>query len=276
MTARSAWCESPTILRRDELDGSTPERDDEHDRAVVRGICSKVQASPLSAAVFDLDARRLLALSSTAREQLGIGTRALEDYDYVAASGEPDATGAFVELLRTGRLTAWRWRSSLPGGGDAFARGRMVTGLRRRAVSVVRYEVVPPDMSAEEVDDAIVLLDDAEDDALAARPDERKLRERIGQIEHHLARIAQEVETTGVVTLVATPEPSSVPGLDDLTPRQWEIVARLMRGERVPTIARAMFLSPSTVRNHLAVIYRKVGVGSQAELLELLLAARRA
>jgi DNA-binding CsgD family transcriptional regulator len=37
-----------------------------------------------------------------------------------------------------------------------------------------------------------------------------------------------------------------------------------------------MFLSPSTVRNHLSTIYRKVGVSSQAELLDLLQRAREA
>jgi len=34
-----------------------------------------------------------------------------------------------------------------------------------------------------------------------------------------------------------------------------------------------MFLSPSTIRNHLAAIYRKFGVHSQAELLAALLRA---
>jgi len=95
--------------------------------------------------------------------------------------------------------------------------------------------------------------------------------ERVGQLERHLWRIAQEIEAAGVIpTLVKAPEPTSVPGLEDLTTRQWEIVTRLLRGERVPTIARSMFLSTSTVRNHLSTIYRKVGVHSQAELLEKL------
>jgi DNA-binding CsgD family transcriptional regulator len=42
---------------------------------------------------------------------------------------------------------------------------------------------------------------------------------------------------------------------------------RLVRGERVPTIARDLFLGQSTVRNHLSAMYRKVGVRSQPELL---------
>jgi DNA-binding CsgD family transcriptional regulator len=35
-------------------------------------------------------------------------------------------------------------------------------------------------------------------------------------------------------------------------------------------IARALFLSESTVRNHLTSVYRKFGVGSQHELLSRL------
>jgi len=53
--------------------------------------------------------------------------------------------------------------------------------------------------------------------------------------------------------------------------RQWEILSRLVHGERVQDIADALYLSPSTVRNHLTAIYRKFGVHSQAELLATLL-----
>lgn len=59
------------------------------------------------------------------------------------------------------------------------------------------------------------------------------------------------------------------PQLGQLTTRQWEILRRLSRGERVPTIANALFVSQSTVRNHLATIFQKFGVHSQAELLEV-------
>jgi DNA-binding CsgD family transcriptional regulator len=38
----------------------------------------------------------------------------------------------------------------------------------------------------------------------------------------------------------------------------------------VSTIADTLFVSQSTVRNHLATIFKKFGVHSQAELLELL------
>jgi PAS domain S-box-containing protein len=96
---------------------------------------------------------------------------------------------------------------------------------------------------------------------------------RVAELERHLTRIAREIEAAGLIRSgMQIPDPERVPGLADLTAKQWEVVTRLLRGERVASIARAMYLSPSTVRNYLSAIYRKIGVHSQAELLERLLA----
>ena len=55
-----------------------------------------------------------------------------------------------------------------------------------------------------------------------------------------------------------------------LSPRQREVISRLVRGERVATIAAdEMYSSQSTVRNHLSAIFHKVRVHSQNELLAL-------
>jgi DNA-binding NarL/FixJ family response regulator len=109
----------------------------------------------------------------------------------------------------------------------------------------------------------------------AAVHEARRLAERVAVLESHLDRIGQEVGAAGLMTIVpALPKPSTVPGLAELSPRQVEVVTRLLRGERVLTIARGMFLSPSTIRNHLSSIYRKVGVASQADLLDLLHSGR--
>ena len=50
-----------------------------------------------------------------------------------------------------------------------------------------------------------------------------------------------------------------------------EVLRRLTRGERVAGIARDLFVSQSTVRNHLSAIYRRLGVHSQSELLARLM-----
>ena len=60
----------------------------------------------------------------------------------------------------------------------------------------------------------------------------------------------------------------------DLSSRQQEILRRLLEGERVPTIARTLYLSPTTVRNHLCAMFRKFGVHSQEELIERVRAPR--
>ncbi len=51
--------------------------------------------------------------------------------------------------------------------------------------------------------------------------------------------------------------------------RELEIVTELVAGKRVPAIARKLFLSEGTVRNHLSGAYRKLGVTNQQELIDL-------
>lgn len=58
-----------------------------------------------------------------------------------------------------------------------------------------------------------------------------------------------------------------------LTAREQEVASMIGGGLRVRSIARKLAVSEFTVRNHLKNIYKKLGVRSQAELLERLLAA---
>lgn len=60
-----------------------------------------------------------------------------------------------------------------------------------------------------------------------------------------------------------------IPGLSRLTTRELEIMNRLLGGDRVPSIAKALFLSQSTIRNHLASVFGKLGVSSQQELVDM-------
>jgi DNA-binding CsgD family transcriptional regulator len=94
---------------------------------------------------------------------------------------------------------------------------------------------------------------------------------RAVQLEEHLWRIGAEVRAAGLL-----PRVGDIPALDklhdfaELSERQREIVVRLMEGQRVPQIAQAMYLSPSTIRNHLTAVFRRFGVHSQAELIATL------
>jgi PAS domain S-box-containing protein len=94
---------------------------------------------------------------------------------------------------------------------------------------------------------------------------------RVAQLEQHLGRIAAEVEASGALRggNPATDMGRFLP-VEGLTYRQRDVLGRLMRGDRVPTIAAAMFLSQSTVRNHLTALFARFGVHSQAELLTVL------
>ena len=117
-----------------------------------------------------------------------------------------------------------------------------------------------------------VILDMVE----AAMPidDERQregVAERASRLEGHLWRVALEIEASGIGGSTTGAMRVAGPELIGLSDRQSEIVRRVLRGERAPAIARDLFISPSTVRNHLSTIYRRLGVHSQSELLALLL-----
>jgi DNA-binding CsgD family transcriptional regulator/PAS domain-containing protein len=95
---------------------------------------------------------------------------------------------------------------------------------------------------------------------------------RVAELSERLRRIAHEVHSSGLVLERGSGSNGVAPeALDGLSPRQAEILHRLLRGERVPMIAREMFLSASTVRNHLSMTFQKFEVHSQQELLTRLL-----
>jgi DNA-binding NarL/FixJ family response regulator len=64
-----------------------------------------------------------------------------------------------------------------------------------------------------------------------------------------------------------------IPGLDELSPREVQVLEALLAHRRPPQIAEDLGISPHTVRNHLKSIYAKCGVRSQAELLQLIVEA---
>ena len=61
--------------------------------------------------------------------------------------------------------------------------------------------------------------------------------------------------------------PSLQEALEQLSPREQEILQHLYARHRVSTIAQMLYLSPHTVRNHLKSIYRKLRVKSQVDLV---------
>ena len=61
---------------------------------------------------------------------------------------------------------------------------------------------------------------------------------------------------------------AELPGVTQLTTRQLEIVRGFLSGDRIPAIADRLFVSQSTIRSHLALIYLKLGVHSQQQLVD--------
>jgi len=62
---------------------------------------------------------------------------------------------------------------------------------------------------------------------------------------------------------------TQIPGISELSARELDVLTRLLAGYRVPAIAKVLFISQSTVRNHLSAIFRKLNVESQQELIDL-------
>ena len=95
--------------------------------------------------------------------------------------------------------------------------------------------------------------------------------ERLTELERRLGRIAYELRSVGLpVPSSESPGLAELPELATLTSREWETLSLLADGGRVASIATALGLSQSTVRNHLSAVFRKLNVGSQSELLAFL------
>lgn len=89
-----------------------------------------------------------------------------------------------------------------------------------------------------------------------------------------LSGIARELERAGLLIeggLARQRRIRELPELRRLSPREWEVLRALAAHMRPPAIAEHLSISHHTVRNHLKSIFGKLGVHSQAELLERVL-----
>jgi len=94
---------------------------------------------------------------------------------------------------------------------------------------------------------------------------------REARLEAHMLRIADELHAAGLLPrLGQLPALSGNPRLGLLTSREWAVLTRLLDGQRAAAIAEDLFVSQSTVRNHLSSIYAKLRVNGQVDLIRTL------
>ena len=85
-----------------------------------------------------------------------------------------------------------------------------------------------------------------------------------------LHRISLELQSLCLTATAGAPTvvPLHHPALQEISPRESEVLSLLVVGDRVPGIAERLHISQHTVRNHLKSMFRKLGVGTQSALIE--------
>jgi DNA-binding NarL/FixJ family response regulator len=248
-------------------------------RAHLRGLSAGGRTAPLIAWVQALDAngrRVALAAWEEAGQLPWLATGAI--LGRTVAVAMVDASGAtkiasierevegltIADLLRSQLVPAGALSPLLVFGNEA--------GGQREATSVGYRATITTSAGQRITLDAVctALAGSTDRLVLLLLPD--AAAPRVLELETHLRRIAIELEASGILARSASVPGLTLARLSDtamLTARQREVLRRLVAGQRVRTIASELFVSQSTVRNHLSAIFDRFGVHSQAELLEL-------
>lgn len=90
-------------------------------------------------------------------------------------------------------------------------------------------------------------------------------------MEGRLGQIADVLRDSGVVRLDLHRglPPDIAAKIQEMSRRELEVLQFLLSSRRVASIARELQISAYTVRNHLRSVFRKLGVHSQTELLDM-------
>ena len=149
--------------------------------------------------------------------------------------------------------------------GDLRAR---LTALKRRDGTTMPVLVLP--MAEMELREGLNLGFSVIIDLGCVMTAKHMLYEGKEQLRTALSRIALDLQAVSLLAggSVAAHPDIRHPALDECSKREREVLACLVAGERVPTIAGKLFISQHSVRNHLKSMFRKLGVGSQGELIE--------
>jgi DNA-binding CsgD family transcriptional regulator len=199
----------------------------------------------LAPVIGSTDARLIIdRISSEARQTLGYRPEDIVGSSLLTLVDTLDVAGVL-----------WALAQSSSSGDGATLQVRIVRADQVRLLcQLVILPLVPPPSCA------FALLGDVPPDGLDGGPGVARL----------LARLGRGIRGASTSQALASSPERSAAGLDRLTSRELDVVSRLLAGDRVPAIAQQLFLSQSTVRNHLSSVFRKLGVGSQQELIALL------
>lgn len=255
------------------------------ERARVIGELTEAHSATLSALLGALRSRSLddAAARRTATDLTAaalIELRAVSDRDRVLS--EEPAGEAFHRLVdKLSPLTRYSdvalelippedRRRSLPADiantARAVVRGVVLTMLEQEGVNRIR--------AAWQVGDTelrVTLRDDGPGGLAAEALAVHRLTDRVKTLSGVLALDA--VPGWGTTITVSLPlAPPSVPDrhpLAELNPREVEVLAQLTRGHRNGQIAEHLYISPHTVKFHVANILDKLAVGSRGEAAAL-------
>jgi FixJ family two-component response regulator len=99
-----------------------------------------------------------------------------------------------------------------------------------------------------------------------------ELRDIAGTLQDRMQTLEAALQSPGRVRpgVIPSARPLDSELLDKLSAREQEIVLQLHGGRSVNDVAKALRISVHTVRNHVKSAFKKLGVHSQAELLERL------
>ena len=101
-----------------------------------------------------------------------------------------------------------------------------------------------------------------------------ELQARIRSLQSTLSRVGELVLAAEELDLGPAPMRPIADLIRPLNERERSVVLALAKGKRTKRIAEELYVSQSAVRNYLSSIYGKLGVRTQAELLELIADAR--
>lgn len=183
----------------------------------------------------------------------------LTGYEAADLDGQPVAMLVPEELRESLRVEQEKTRR-----GDSRTR---LSALRRKDGRTIPVAVAPQfleDTPRGEPAVISVVIDLAE--VHTARPMGASAGSLVAELSHVASRLQSLAFSASLSTSAGFPIDS--PALGELSTRERQILALLMQNLRGPAIAERLFISPSTVRNHLKAIYRKLGVSSQRELID--------